>query len=97
MLVQGLDYYDYVARNLEAYARVYREYEIDPQQVPRLFLIAPSFSTTLLNRIKWINIPISTFMVKCIALEDDGVEITPVFLRGELSCAPGGNRRCYDG
>ena len=78
MLVQGLDYYDYVTRNLEAYARAYGECEIDPQQAPRLFLIAPSFSTTLLNRIKWLNIPISTFMVKCILL-DGGAEITPFF------------------
>src|SRR3990172_9244739 len=53
MLLQGLDYYDYVSTNIEAFARLYRASELDPTQPVRLMLIAPSFSQKLLNRSKW--------------------------------------------
>jgi len=79
MLVQGIDYYDYVLRNLEGFARAYSQHKIDPKQRPRLFLIAPSFSVTLLNRIKWIDIPISLFSYQCIEFDDSKGEMVPVF------------------
>lgn len=79
MLVQGIDYYDYVLRNLDGYARAYKKHKIDPNQEPRLFLIAPSFSVTLQNRIKWIDIPISLFTFQCIEFEDAKGEIIPVY------------------
>lgn len=79
ILVQGIDYYDYVARNLDGFARAYRQHKIDPQEEPRLFLIAPSFSVTLLNRIKWINIPISLFTFQCIEFEEGKGDIIPVY------------------
>lgn len=79
MLVQGIDYYDYVLRNLDGFARAYKRHNIDSGQEPRLFLIAPSFSVTLLNRIKWINIPISLFTFQCIEFEDAKGEIVPVY------------------
>jgi hypothetical protein len=79
MLVQGIDYYDYVARNLDGYARAYKQHEIDPAQEPRLFLIAPSFSITLLNRIKWIGIPVSLFTFQCVKFEDAKGEIIPIY------------------
>src|ERR1700688_3660863 len=50
MLLQGVDYYDYVSNHVEAFARLYKAYGIDPTQQVRLFLIAPSFSQTLVNR-----------------------------------------------
>lgn len=79
MLVQGIDYYDYVLRNLEGFARAYSQHKIDPKQQPRLFLIAPSFSVTLLNRIKWIDIPISLFSYQCIEFDESKGEIVSVF------------------
>ena len=79
MLVQGIDYYDYVLRNLDGFARAYKQHKIDASQEPRLFLIAPSFSVTLLNRIKWISIPISLFTFQCIEFEDAKGEIVPVY------------------
>lgn len=79
MLVQGIDYYDYVSRNLDGFARAYKQHGIDPTQSPRLFLIAPSFSVALLNRIKWLNLPISLFTVQCIEFEDSKGEIIPVY------------------
>jgi hypothetical protein len=78
MLVQGIDYYDYVSRNVEAISRMYGKFEPDPTQDVRLFLIAPGFSTTLMNRCKWIDIPISLFQFKCIRFEDSQ-EVTPIF------------------
>lgn len=79
MLVQGVDYYDYVFRNLDGFVRAYKQHDIDPAQDPRLFLIAPSFSVGLLNRIKWLNIRISLFTVQCIEFEDSKGEIIPVY------------------
>ena len=87
MLVQGIDYYDWISRNVEGIARVYQDFHIDPHQAVRLFLIAPSFSVSLLNRCKWINIPIFLFTHTCIAFEDSE-EITPVYSEVTIPSAP---------
>jgi len=79
MLVQGLDYYDYIAANIEGFARAYKEKKIDPTQKLRLFLVAPSFSVSLLNRCKWIDAPLSLFTFQCLVFEDNPKEIVPVF------------------
>jgi len=79
MLIQGVDYYDYVLRNLDGFSRAYNQHKIDPNQDPRLFLIAPTFSVTLLNRIKWINIPVSLFTFQCIEFDDAKGEVVPVY------------------
>jgi len=79
MLVQGLDYYDYIASNIEGFARAYKEKKLDPTQKLRLFLVAPSFSVSLLNRCKWIDAPLSLFTFQCLVFEDNPKEIVPVF------------------
>lgn len=79
MLIQGIDYYDYIATNIEGFARAYKSKKVDPTQETRLFLIAPSFSVALLNRCKWIDIPISLFTFQCILFKDSPDEIIPVF------------------
>jgi len=79
MLVQAVDYYDYVVRNLTGFASAYGQHGIDPTQEPRIFLIGPSFSVTLLNRIKWVKIPISLFTVQCIEFEDAKGEMIPIY------------------
>ena len=58
MLTQAIDYYDYVVKNIHAFARGYPDANIDPSQEPFLELIAPSFSSRMLNRCTWIDIPI---------------------------------------
>ncbi len=88
MLMQGVDYYDYVLRNLDGFARAYKQHRIDPKQEPRLFLIAPSFSVTMLNRINWINIPISLFTFQCIEFDDSKGDITPVYNELSTPAAP---------
>lgn len=87
MLVQGIDYYDYLSRNTEGIARVYKDFHVDPSQTIRLFLIAPSFSVSLLNRCKWIDIRISLFTYKCIIF-DDSSEVTPIFSEVTVPSAP---------
>ena len=87
MLVQGIDYYDYISKNIEGISRAYKNFHIDPSQTVRLFLIAPNFSVSLLNRCKWIDIPISIFTYKCIAFEDSK-EITIVFPEQTIPSAP---------
>lgn len=87
MLVQGIDYYDYITRNLEGFARVYKEFQIDPKQTTRLILIAPSFSISLINRCKWIDIPVSLFTYKAIKLEGSE-EIIPVFSETTIPSTP---------
>ncbi len=87
MLVQGIDYYDYVSRNIEGIARVYKKSGVDPCQPVRLFLIAPSFSVSLLNRCRWIDIPLSLFSYRCIQL-DGSEEIVPVFSEVTIPSVP---------
>jgi len=79
MLAQGIDYYDYITSNIEGYARAFKDKNIDPTQKARLFLIAPEFSTILLNRCKWIDIPISLFTFQCIEFLEDPKGIVSIF------------------
>jgi len=90
MLVQGIDYYDFITRNVEGFARAYKtkNIAIDPTQKPRLFLIAPNFSVSLLNKCKWIDIPISLFTSQCIAFEDSPNEIIPIFKEVTIPSRP---------
>lgn len=74
-------------RHVEAFARLYKKHKINPTEAPRLFLIAPSFSISLLNRCKWIDAPLSLFTFQCIQLEVDK-DIIPVFSELEIPAAP---------
>lgn len=87
MLLQGLDYYDYISTNVESFARLYKKYEIDPTQQVRLFLIAPSFSQTLMNRCKWLDLPISLFTFNCLKFDGDS-DIVPIFTEQQVTAPP---------
>jgi hypothetical protein len=71
MLMQGVDYYDDVTRNIETYARLFSKRKIDLEKAVRLLLVAPSFSQTLVSRVKWLNLPISLFTYTCIQIEGE--------------------------
>ena len=87
MLMQGIDYYDYLSAHVETFARLYKAHNIDPTQEVRLFLIAPSFTQTLINRCKWIDVPISLFTFHC--LRFDGEEdLVPVFAEQAIPTSP---------
>jgi hypothetical protein len=87
MLMQGVDYYDYVSTHVEAFARLYKNHGIDPTQQVRLFLIAPSFSQTLVNRCKWIDLPVSLFTFHCLTFEGDA-DMVPIFAEQPLPTPP---------
>jgi hypothetical protein len=76
MLIQCLDYYDQTVRNIDTYGRLYK---VDPEQEPRLMLIAPTFPVTLLNRVKWIDVRVSLYTFKCIELADHPGEIVAIY------------------
>jgi hypothetical protein len=87
MLLQGLDYYDYVSTHIEAFARLYKSQGIDPTQQVRFFLIAPSFSQATVNRCKWIDAPISLFTYHCLKFEGDD-DLVPVFAEHPIPTPP---------
>jgi hypothetical protein len=81
MLVQALDYYDYISANREALARIYAAAKIDPTQPARLLLVAPSFSVALVNRVKWFSLSISLFAYRCVRLDgDEQNALLPVYV-----------------
>lgn len=87
MLLQGVDYYDYVSSHVEAFARLYKPQGINPTQQVRLLLIAPSFSQSLINRCKWINLPISLFTFQCLRFEGDD-DVVPIFAEHTIPMRP---------
>lgn len=88
MLNQGIDYYDYIVSNLEGLSRAYSKYNIDPIQDPRLFLIAPTFSSSLVNRCKWLSIQLALFTFQCIELDDKKGEVIVIFKEIEIPDIP---------
>ena len=82
MLLQGLNYYDYVSNHVDALARKHNQREnshkIDPTQQVRLLLIAPSFSHALKNCCKWIDVPITLFTYQCLEFSEKA-NLVPVY------------------
>lgn len=87
MLMQGVDYYDYVSSHVEAFARLYRDNNIDPTKQVRLFLIAPSFTQTLVNRSKWIDLRISLFTFHCLRFDGED-DLVPIFAEQAIPTPP---------
>jgi len=87
MLLQGLDYYNYVTTNIEALVRIYKNDRIDPTKAIRLMLIAPNFSQTLTNRCRWIDANISLYTYKCIKF-DGSDEVIPIFSQTSIPTPP---------
>ncbi len=89
MLMQGLEYLDYVNENRDRYASFYarklksegKNVEIDPTSPPRLILVAPSFTDMLKKCVKYVdeNYPVSLKHFKILKLKRTG-EIAPIFI-----------------
>jgi len=88
LLMQGLDYYDYVATHIEGIAAVYKDHSIDVSKRPRLMLIAPSFSQRLVSRCRWISeeVSISLYSFQPIKLDDGST--TVVYAPVEIARKP---------
>lgn len=78
MLLQGLDYYNYVTNNIEVLTRIFKNDCIDPTKPIKLILVAPNFSQTLTNCCSWIDANISLYTYKCIKFEGSD-EVIPIF------------------
>ena len=89
MLIQALDYFDFVADKIEGFARLYKDHEVDVERYPRLMLIAPSFTPVLINRCKWLNpdIQISLYVYQYIKFEETEDD-TLVFIPQEIAIRP---------
>jgi hypothetical protein len=87
MLMQGLDYYDYVSTHVESFARLYKDHSIDPTKSVRLLLVAPDFSQALVNRCKWLDLPISLFTFTCLKFEGES-DLVPIFVEMEIPELP---------
>lgn len=57
MLLQAFKYFDYINENLDAIKNMFPDKSIDPEKNPRILLIAPSFSSTLMKAVKNISEP----------------------------------------
>lgn len=77
MLTQALDYFGHVYSHLEALALAYevKGFKIDPSQEPRIMLIAPDFSETLVNRCMWLSVNISLYRYRFLIMKKDGKEL----------------------
>lgn len=87
MLLQAVDYYDFLSLHRESFARLHKDKEIDPTQEVRVLLIAPSFSQTLINRCKWINITITLFTYNCLIITGTS-DIIPLFNEQAIPSQP---------
>ena len=87
MLLQGLDYYDFVTTHVESFARLYKSHSIDPTQQVRLFLVAPTFSQPLVNRCKWLDLPISLFTFNCLKFEGE-TDVVAIFTEQQITAPP---------
>lgn len=101
MLFQALDYFDHVYSNLERLALAYKVkgFKIDPYQEPRIMLIAPDFSHSLINRCKWLKSKIDLYRFRYLTVKKEGnelgklidfipVEIPPIPEREEVHTIP---------
>lgn len=101
MLFQALDYFDYVYSNLERLAVAYevKNFKIDSYQDPRIMLIAPDFSQSLINRCKWLKSRIDLYRFRYLVVKKEGqevgklvdfipVEIPPIPEREEIYTIP---------
>ena len=77
MLFQALDYFDYVYSNLERIALAYevKGFKIDPYQEPRIMLVAPDFSQSLMNRCKWLKGRIDLYRFRYLNVKKEGQEL----------------------
>jgi Holliday junction resolvase-like predicted endonuclease len=65
VLMQSVEYYDWVSQNTDRLAERYREkspkVDIDAEEAPRLILVAPTFSLSLKTCCKYINADVDLF------------------------------------
>ncbi len=70
-LDQGLRYYDWCRTNLAWIAEAYKEFGINLKSLPRLFLIAPSFTDTVKQIAKYVAVGVDLRLLEYHAVENE--------------------------
>ena len=68
-LDQGLRYYDWVRQNLGWIAGAFKDFNIEPKSLPKLCLIAPSFTDNVVQIAKYVNVDLQ--LLEYHAVEDE--------------------------
>lgn len=72
MLFQAVDYSDWVQENIDSVSRMYRnihsKVEANYKKPPRIMLVAPSFSSSLKRRAKYLDINIDLYICRFIEI-----------------------------
>jgi hypothetical protein len=69
LLLRGLGHFDWIARNLAIFRRMYQSYVINFSAEPRLFLVAPDFSPSLRSATRHIASP----RIQCLKYQSVGL------------------------
>jgi len=90
MLFQALDYFDFASEKIEGFANIYsKKHKIDVSKYARLMLIAPSFSSVMINRCRWLNPEIRITLIAYQYITFSKInEDTLVFIPQEFSIRP---------
>lgn len=70
-LDQGLRYYDWCRQNLAWIAQAFKSYEVNLKGLPRLFLIAPSFTDTIRQIAKHVAVGVDLKLFEYHAVENE--------------------------
>lgn len=71
ILVQTLQYYDFVRENIERFVDAYQHnHDIDPTAEPRIILVAHAFSESLQLAAKYVNTTISLYQYEYLQIGD---------------------------
>jgi len=68
---QGLRYYDWCRQNLAWLTQAFSDFEINPKALPRLFLIAPTYTDTVKQIAKYVAIGVDLRLFEYHALENE--------------------------
>lgn len=72
MLFQAVDYCDWIQENIDSVSRMYRnihpEVEVEYKKPPRIMLIAPSFSSLLKRRAKYLDVTIDLYTYRFVEM-----------------------------
>lgn len=79
ILTQALEYYDFARDNSERFAQIYSDYKIKAHVEPRLFLIANTYSATVLAAARYTNVPLTLYTYAYLGMGDmRGLYLTEV-------------------
>lgn len=85
-LDQGLRYYDWCRQNIAWIKKAYEKYKIVPENNPRLILVAPSFTETVLRISKYVDVDLQ--LIEYRAIIDENNELGLICTERDLGQPP---------